>query len=104
SIRRRAESARPAARLPLPSAVSPRGGCLPPRHAPARSGGGPGREPPRCLPLPRRGRGLGAAMTRFVARRAIESLIVLAVMSVVIYALIGLMPGDPIDLMISANP
>jgi peptide/nickel transport system permease protein len=43
-------------------------------------------------------------VSRFVARRIIESLIVLAVMSAVIYALIGLMPGDPIDLMISANP
>lgn len=29
---------------------------------------------------------------------------VLAIMSFVIYALIGLMPGDPIDLMISADP
>jgi len=43
-------------------------------------------------------------MTRYVAQRSVESLLVLAVMSVVIYALIGLMPGDPIDLMISANP
>ena len=43
-------------------------------------------------------------MTRYVAQRSAESLLVLAVMSVVIYALIGLMPGDPIDLMISANP
>jgi peptide/nickel transport system permease protein len=41
---------------------------------------------------------------RYVAQRSIESLIVLAVMSVAIYALIGLMPGDPIDLMINANP
>ena len=31
-------------------------------------------------------------------------MIVLAVMSFVVYALIGLMPGDPIDLMISADP
>jgi peptide/nickel transport system permease protein len=43
-------------------------------------------------------------MTRYVAQRTVESILVLAVMSVVIYALIGLMPGDPIDLMISANP
>ena len=43
-------------------------------------------------------------MTRYVAQRSIESLIVLAVMSVVVYGLIGLMPGDPIDLMINANP
>lgn len=43
-------------------------------------------------------------MLRFIARRAIQSLLVLAVMSFVVYGLIGLMPGDPIDLMISANP
>ncbi|MGE5147949.1 MAG: ABC transporter permease, partial [Candidatus Eiseniibacteriota bacterium] len=36
--------------------------------------------------------------------RTVESILVLLVMSVVIYALIGLMPGDPIDLMISADP
>ena len=43
-------------------------------------------------------------MSRFLARRAVEILLVLAIMSFVIYALIGLMPGDPIDLMISADP
>jgi len=43
-------------------------------------------------------------MFRHVIDRLIQSAIVLAVMSFVIYALIGLMPGDPIDLMISANP
>ncbi len=43
-------------------------------------------------------------MFRYLAGRLAESLIVLAVMSFVIYALIGLMPGDPIDLMIAANP
>jgi peptide/nickel transport system permease protein len=43
-------------------------------------------------------------MSGFVARRFVQILIVLLVMSFVIYALIGLMPGDPIDLMISANP
>jgi len=43
-------------------------------------------------------------MSRFLARRAVEILVVLAIMSFVIYALIGLMPGDPIDLMISADP
>jgi peptide/nickel transport system permease protein len=39
-----------------------------------------------------------------IARRLIQSFLVLLVMSVVIYGLIGLMPGDPIDLMLSANP
>ena len=43
-------------------------------------------------------------MTRFLATRMVQSVIVLALMSFAIYALIGLMPGDPIDLMISADP
>jgi peptide/nickel transport system permease protein len=43
-------------------------------------------------------------MTRFIFSRLLQVLAVLAVMSFVIYALIGLMPGDPIDLMISSNP
>jgi peptide/nickel transport system permease protein len=43
-------------------------------------------------------------MIRFVLRRVVGMLVVLAVMSFLIYALIGLMPGDPIDLMISADP
>jgi len=43
-------------------------------------------------------------MLRFLAHRALQSLIVLALMSFVVYALIGLMPGDPVDLMIGSNP
>lgn len=43
-------------------------------------------------------------MIRFLATRLLQCLIVLAVMSFLIYGLIGLMPGDPIDLMLSANP
>ena len=43
-------------------------------------------------------------MLSFLARRAVQSLIVLVMMSFVVYSLIGLMPGDPVDLMISANP
>jgi peptide/nickel transport system permease protein len=43
-------------------------------------------------------------MTRFILRRLAETLLVLLAMSVVIYGLIGLMPGDPIDLMITSNP
>ena len=43
-------------------------------------------------------------MTRYIARRLAESLIVLGVMSFIIYGLIGLMPGDPIDLMLGADP
>jgi peptide/nickel transport system permease protein len=43
-------------------------------------------------------------VTRFIVVRLAQALAVLAIMSFVIYALIGLMPGDPIDLMISSNP
>ncbi len=43
-------------------------------------------------------------MLRFFGERLIQSAAVLAVMSFVIFALIGLMPGDPVDLMISADP
>ena len=43
-------------------------------------------------------------MARFTTGRLLESLIVLLAMSFVVYLLIGLMPGDPIDLMISGNP
>jgi peptide/nickel transport system permease protein len=43
-------------------------------------------------------------MSAFLARRALQSLVVLAVMSFVIYALIGLMPGDPVDMMAAGNP
>ena len=43
-------------------------------------------------------------MLTYLARRLLGTLIVLAVMSFVIFALIGLMPGDPIDIMIASNP
>jgi peptide/nickel transport system permease protein len=43
-------------------------------------------------------------VTRFILQRLGETLIVLLVMSFVIYGLIGLMPGDPIDLMLTADP
>lgn len=43
-------------------------------------------------------------MTGFLFQRLGQALLVLAIMSFVIYALIGLMPGDPIDLMITADP
>lgn len=43
-------------------------------------------------------------MRRFLLTRGLQSLLVLIIMSFVIYSLIGLMPGDPIDLMISADP
>ncbi|MBT3306689.1 MAG: ABC transporter permease, partial [Alphaproteobacteria bacterium] len=43
-------------------------------------------------------------MTHFLFHRFWQSALVLAVMSFVIYSLIGLMPGDPVDLMITADP
>jgi len=43
-------------------------------------------------------------MARFILRRLLQALLVLVVMSFVIYNLIGLMPGDPIDAMAAGNP
>ncbi len=43
-------------------------------------------------------------MASFLVQRISQSVLVLLAMSFVIYGLIGLMPGDPIDLMISSNP
>jgi peptide/nickel transport system permease protein len=43
-------------------------------------------------------------MSRFLAIRLLQGLLVLAVISVLVYALIGLMPGDPVDLMITSDP
>jgi peptide/nickel transport system permease protein len=43
-------------------------------------------------------------MGRYLASRFVQIVIVLAIMSFVVYLLIGLMPGDPIDMMIAGNP
>ena len=43
-------------------------------------------------------------MAQFILRRLAQCLIVVLVMSFVIYNLIGLMPGDPIDIMVASNP
>jgi peptide/nickel transport system permease protein len=43
-------------------------------------------------------------MIKVILSRLGESLVVLLVMSFVIYALIGLMPGDPIDIMVNSDP
>jgi peptide/nickel transport system permease protein len=43
-------------------------------------------------------------MSRYLAARAIQTAITLALMSLVVFVLIGLMPGDPIDMMISGDP
>jgi len=45
-----------------------------------------------------------AAMSRALLLRLGQSLLVLLAMSLVIHALMGLMPGDPIDLMIAGDP
>ncbi|MGH6896383.1 MAG: ABC transporter permease [Geminicoccaceae bacterium] len=43
-------------------------------------------------------------MLRYLIQRLCESAVVLVLMSFVIYGLLGLMPGDPIDLMASGDP
>ena len=43
-------------------------------------------------------------MTALLLGRLWQAALVLGVMSVAVYALIGLMPGDPIDLMVSSDP
>jgi peptide/nickel transport system permease protein len=43
-------------------------------------------------------------MSRFIIRRLLQAVLVLLIMSFVIYGLIGLMPGDPLDTMIASNP
>jgi len=43
-------------------------------------------------------------MSRYLAARAVQTVVTLALMSLVVFLLIGLMPGDPIDLMIASDP
>ena len=43
-------------------------------------------------------------MTYYFLRRLSQTLIVLLAMSFIIYSLIGLMPGDPIDIMVQSDP
>lgn len=43
-------------------------------------------------------------MGGYILRRSVQALVVLLVMSFIIYSLIGLMPGDPIDVMLSTMP
>ena len=43
-------------------------------------------------------------MIRFIINRTCQSLIILLVMSFFIYLLLGLMPGDPIDLLVGSDP
>ena len=43
-------------------------------------------------------------MSRYLGARAAQCALVMLIMSFLVYGLIGLMPGDPIDLMLSADP
>ncbi len=43
-------------------------------------------------------------MTRYIANRLVQILLVLLAMSFVVYCLIGLMPGDPIDILVNSDP
>lgn len=43
-------------------------------------------------------------MTAYIVRRLVQALVVLTVLSFVTYGLIGLMPGDPLDIACAANP
>ena len=43
-------------------------------------------------------------MTRYLLGRVLQALIVLFLLSAATYGLLGLMPGDPVDLMVGSNP
>lgn len=43
-------------------------------------------------------------MLNFIARRIVQTLAVIAVLSFVVYGLMSLMPGDPVDIMVTSNP
>jgi peptide/nickel transport system permease protein len=43
-------------------------------------------------------------MTRYLLGRVAEMLVVLLLMSALVFVLIGLMPGDPVDLMVAGDP
>lgn len=43
-------------------------------------------------------------MTTYIARRLIQTIIVIGLLSYICYWLMTMMPGDPVDLLISANP
>ncbi len=96
--RRDAEPARPAAGLRVPSAL-PQGARI--SAAACRRRWSRHRGAPASWP---RATSRHDPMIRFILRRAAQALIVLLVMSFVIYGLIGLMPGDPIDMMMAGNP
>lgn len=43
-------------------------------------------------------------MTAYIIRRLIQTILVLLILSFVTYALMGLMPGDPLDIACASNP
>ncbi len=43
-------------------------------------------------------------MINFILRRIVQTLVVIVILSYVCFGLMSLMPGDPVELMISANP
>lgn len=43
-------------------------------------------------------------MTNYIVRRLIQTLLVTCILSFVAYAMMGLMPGDPLDIACNANP
>jgi peptide/nickel transport system permease protein len=43
-------------------------------------------------------------MTHFIIRRLLQNIIVIFLLSFFCYAILNLMPGDPLDIMISSNP
>lgn len=43
-------------------------------------------------------------MLTFILRRIVQTLVVIVILSYVCFGLMNLMPGDPVELMISANP
>lgn len=43
-------------------------------------------------------------MTTFIARRILQTFAVIAVLSFVVFYLMSLMPGDPVDMMVASNP
>ena len=47
---------------------------------------------------------LRRAVSRFLVNRLAQAIVVLALVSFLVYGLIGLMPGDPVDIMVSGNP
>ena len=43
-------------------------------------------------------------MIRYLAGRLLQTAVVLILLSAATYGLLGLMPGDPVDLLTGANP